>query len=321
MRQERSYVQPSCVLQVWWEEELVLNDRLVPQKLGFRLRFSDNQVLAGDLARLADLIQVIDIYLQNFLKGTDLPEYHHLLGLKLSSAQLVDVSDAIEALRAEILLLPAVVQGRQPWETLKTAAVAIASLTIGAVAGMWLASRSPRLAPSSPVVVAPAPTAEVAPSPPIVVREGPSPSPQPQTQPSTKKLPPIRVYPRPPAPPPAEKVESPLEPSSVNRGLSEPAPETTAMPPIAIMHDTASPPPPSLTVEIATSEILSDSLLTYLRSQSPPPGQVTIDVTIEAGKVAAVAVEGGDSTPWTELLKNWTPPEEMGRVRLKISVP
>lgn len=93
--------------------------------------------------------------------------------------------------------------------------------------------------------------------------------------------------------------------------MPEPVPEAAGVPPTLTID----------AVEIATAETLTDSLLAYLRSYALPQGQVTIDITIEGGKVAVVGVEGGDSTLWSQLLQNWTPPEETGRVRLQIAVP
>ncbi|MFN3362305.1 MAG: hypothetical protein ACK421_12920, partial [Pseudanabaenaceae cyanobacterium] len=188
MRRERSYVQPSCVLQVWWQAEVVLNDRLAPQDLRFRLHFRDNQCLEGDLPYLWTVVQGIDSYGGNFLQVSNLPECHYLLGLKLTSTQLMDARAAIEALRGEVLLLPASAAiPRQGGETLKTVIVGIASLTMGAMVGVWLASRSHRsnTVPSGVVEPAPQPGSRPAPPPPGKHNNPPffPPPPQPQSPP------------------------------------------------------------------------------------------------------------------------------------------
>jgi hypothetical protein len=77
-------------------------------------------------------------------------------------------------------------------------------------------------------------------------------------------------------------------------------------------------------VEISTSEALTQDLITYLRSVPLPPGTVTIDVAVTAGKVEIPTIENNDPAlvaNWTNLLSNWQPIEPAGRVRLQVTVP
>jgi hypothetical protein len=306
VRQERSYVQPSCVLQVWWERESYINDRYALQQLTFILRLTDQQLIRGDLAKLWALMHSIDSYVQKFLSQDYLPSMEHqIMGLKLTSGQLVDVSNAIEELRGEVILLPLAPSIDRGW--LKSVLVGLVALGFGTTIGLWLASRQSR--PSPVLVVAPPPPQEVftdlpPPSDPPAKEVQPE---SPVIQPKPKQtLPPIRVYPPPTETPPPPAVAS-------SRALTNESLEDGAGIATTIEN-----------VEISTSEALTQDLINYLRSVPLPPGKTTIDVTVELGKVESSTIENSNpevTSALAELLKDWKPVESSGRVRLEISSP
>ncbi|PLS68848.1 MAG: hypothetical protein CV045_05510 [Cyanobacteria bacterium M5B4] len=333
MRQQRSYVQPSCVLQVWWEEGGYIDNRSVIHQLGFILRFGDQQTLAGDLAQLWALVHSIDAYIQKFLSQDHLPAMvHGVMGLTLTSGQLIDASNAIEEFRSEVLLLPATASSPSGNDWVKSVVVGLSALTIGAGIGLWLASRQPRSLPS--VVVTPS-------APPEVFTDTPPPSAPPpvvEPKPPQETEPPITVYPRPPAPPPLEKIKSPLPPVTEESPPDDRellAPEAPAGIASRSSNELTSNRdnteavelPPTITIErvdISTSELLTQDLINYLRSVTLPQGKVTVDVTVEEGRPVMPSIENGsaeDSTTWAKLLEGWNPTERSGRVRLQVSVP
>ncbi len=316
MRQERSYIQPSCILQVWWEGD----DRLVIQQLGFILRFNDQQTIAGDLGQLWGLINGIEAYIQRFLSRDYLPTtVHSVMGLRLSAGQLVDASNAIEELRKEVLLLPTSPSVKDDWAWVKSVMVAGVALTVGAGMGLWLASRQSRMTPS--VVVAP---------PPEVFTDNPPPQNLPKEavkvpvpkQTTKETLPPITVYSRPPAPPPLEKISPPPPPIP-----EEAPPETRELPEVVSSGEDIEKAARTITiesVEISTSPVLTEDLINYLGSLSLPEGKITIDVTVEGGVILTTGIENNsadNNATWLSLLEGWKPPEQSGRVRLQVSVP
>ena len=319
MRQERSYVQPSCVLQVWWERESYINDRYALQQLTFILRLTDQQLIRGDLAKLWALMHSIDSYVQKFLSQDYLPSMEHqIMGLKLTSGQLVDVSNAIEELRGEVILLPLAPSIDRGW--LKSVLVGLVALVFGTTIGLWLASRQSR--PSPVLVVAPPPPQEVftdlpPPSDPPAKEVQPE---SPVIQPKPKQtLPPIRVY-----PPPTEKTKPTLPPVVEEPPPPPPAGASSRALTNESLEDGAGIATTIENVEISTSEALTQDLINYLRSVQLPPGKTTIDVTVELGKVESSTIENSNpevTSALAELLKDWKPVESSGRVRLEISSP
>jgi len=316
MRKERAYVQPSCVLQVWWE-----GDRRTLNQLGFVLRFNDDQSVQGDLGKLWTLVHTIDDYIHQFLGQDFLPAREHsIMGLHLTSSQLVDACNAIEELRGEVILLP--VESSSPRSWVGALVVGVTALALGTTIGVWLASRPSRLEPAvvlapQEVVKEPPPAGELPqPSPPQPLQRSAHPQ-----QPSKPNLPPIRVYPPPPVPPPLEKTPPELPPEPTDT-----PPEDRELPvgQIAPLPADKSEGITIEGVEISTSEALTQDLITYLRSVPLPPGTVTIDVAVTAGKVEIPTIENNDPAlvaNWTNLLSNWQPIEPAGRVRLQVTVP